>query len=211
MQMRITPVVLNLMIINGLVFLAWQLLPREIMNEYFLLFKIDGIPWREIKNFPYEFMPLQIVTTFFSHQDVMHIVFNMYALFLFGTAVETTIGSRRFLIQYLVFGIVSGILIAVLDPSANPVLGASTAISGLLVVYAYLFPNSRMGLLFLPFQFKASQFVIGWAVISVGLLIWQTVDPGEGITISHFGHLMGMLVAFVYLNIPKLRKLLSGS
>jgi membrane associated rhomboid family serine protease len=205
-----TPVVLNLLIINGLVFLAWQLLPLEIMKEYFLLFKIKGIPWREYVNYGIDFKPIQIVTHFFSHQDLMHIIFNMYALFLFGTALETTIGSRRFLIQYLVFGLVAGLLITTLDPTANPVLGASAAISGLLVVYAYYYPNTKLGILFLPFQFRAIHFVMGLAAISTVFVVMSFFSDSTGAGISHFGHLMGMVVALVYVNIPRIRKLLMG-
>ena len=210
MQMRITPVVLNLLIINGLVFLVLNLFPEAGLEEYFLLFKVDGIPWRPEVNWGIEFMPLQVVTHFFSHIDLFHIIFNMYALFLFGTALETTIGSRRFLIQYLTFGLVAGILIATLDPSPNPVLGASAAISGLLVVFAYHYPNTRLGILFLPFQFRAVHFVMGLAAISAFFIIQEFIT-GEGGTVSHFGHFMGMVVAFVYVNIPRIRKLLSGN
>ena len=208
--MRITPVVLNLMIINGLVFLAWQLLPVEMMAEYFLLHKVPGIPWRIGATGDY-FLPIQIVTSFFSHAGLMHFIFNMYALFLFGTAIETTIGSRRFLVQYLIFGLVSGLLICFLDPTPNPVLGASGAISGLLVVYAFHYPNTKLGILFLPFQFRAVHFVMGLAGISLVFVVMSFFENSSGAGISHFGHLMGMVVAFVYLNIPKLRKLLSGS
>ena len=209
MPFRISPVVLNLIIINALVFLAWNLVPVEVMNEYFLLFKIKNLPFHETVNWGYSFKPIQIVTHFFSHADLMHIVMNMYALFLFGTALETVLGSKRFLIQYLTFGLLSGILIAVFDPSANPVLGASAAISGLLVVYAYVYPNARLGLLFIPIQFRAVHFVIGLAAISAFFVILEIIT-GEGGTISHFGHFMGMVVAFVYFNFPKVLKKIQG-
>lgn len=209
MQMRMTPVVLNLLIINGLVFLAWQLLPADIMYEYFVLWKVPGVPWRT--GYTGEnFLPLQIITSFFSQEEVWHLFMNMFVLFQLGTLIETTIGARRFLIQYLVFGLVGGLLVLFLDPSPSPVLGASGAISGLLVVFAYLYPNMKMGLLFLPFRFKVSYFALGWAAFSTIFVVMSFFDPKSGFGISHFGHLMGMVVAFVYVNFPKLRKLAMG-
>ncbi|MEM1000609.1 MAG: rhomboid family intramembrane serine protease [Bacteroidota bacterium] len=209
--MRMTPVVLNLLIINGLVFLLLNLLPEAGLQRYFLLFKVDGIPWRPEINYGIDFMPVQVVTHFFSHANFMHILFNMYALFLFGTALETTLGSRRFLIQYLIFGLVAGLMIALLDPSPNPVLGASAAISGLLVVFAYYYPNTRLGILFLPFQFRAVHFVMGLAAISAFFVVLGIINRDTGAGVSHFGHFMGMVVAFVYVNIPRIRKLLTGN
>lgn len=206
MPLRISPVVLNLLIINGLVFLALNLFPEQLLG-YFRLYKVDNVPFHS--NGPGEFLPLQIVTHFFSHFDVAHMILNMYGLFIFGNALETVIGSRRFLIQYLTFGVFAGVLIAVFDPSPFPVLGASAAISGLLVVFAYVHPNARLGLLFIPIQFRAVHFVMGIAALSAFFVV-QELITGQGSSISHFGHLMGMLVAFVYVNIPKLRKLVQG-
>lgn len=202
MPFRISPIVLNLLILNGLVFLAWQLLgdsSNTFMLEYFLLWKSDLVisrgPTAEY------FQPVQIVTSFFSHMDFLHIIFNMLALVSFGTALETTIGGKRFLTEYLVYGVGAGILIAFFDPSNAPVLGASTALSGLLVSFAMRFPDARLMFFPIPVPVKAIYFVIGLAAISGLLIILQIAQPNSDIggRISHFGHFAGMFVAFIYL------------
>jgi membrane associated rhomboid family serine protease len=200
MPFRITPVVLNLLILNGLVFLAWQLLGESsntFMLEYFLLWKSDLILPRDGSS--EFFQPVQIVTSFFSHIDFLHVAFNMLALVSFGTALETTIGPKRFLTEYLVYGVGAGILIAFLDPSGSPVLGASTAISGLLVSYAMRFPDAQLMFFPIPVPLKAIYYVGILAGISAIFVTLSIVSGENSGRISHFGHFAGMLVAFIYL------------
>jgi membrane associated rhomboid family serine protease len=201
MPFRITPIVLNLLILNGLVFIAWQLLgdSSTFMPEYFLLWKSDLVisrgPIAEL------FQPVQIVTTFFSHKDFFHIFMNMYGLLFIGSALEMTIGPKRFLAEYLTYGIGAGIIIAFLDPSPIPVLGASTAISGLMVSYAMRFPDARMMIFPIPVPIKAI-YLVGIVAAISGILIISELTTGDssiGGNISHFGHFAGMAVAFIYL------------
>jgi len=200
MPFRITPAVLNILIINVLVFISLHLIQHDWFMELFLLFKTDLIFDRYYfgMDLSEHFQPIQIVTSFFAHIDVFHIFFNMYALVMFGTMLEAVIGSRRFIQEYLIFGVASGILIALFDPSDMPVLGASTALSGLLVSFAMLYPNTEIGIMFLPIQFKAYHYVIGLAVISGGLVLYGLVTGKDTGSISHFGHFAGMAVAFIY-------------
>lgn len=206
MPFRITPAVLNLIIINVLVFLALNIYQDPWFQELFLLYKSDLILPNRLYRVPFgivdsaeHFKPLQIVTSFFAHMDLLHLFFNMYALFMFGTMLESVLGIRRFIQEYLIYGVASGILITLLDPSPIPVLGASTALSGMLVSFAYRFPDVRLGIMFLPFQFKAIQYVIGLAVISGVLVAYSVIAQRDVGRISHFGHFAGMAVAFVYL------------
>lgn len=172
---------------------------RLFMQKYFLLNKaglfIDRGLLGEL------FYPVQIVTSFFSHIEIWHILMNMFALVSFGTALESTIGPKRFLTEYLVYGIGAGIIIAFLDPSGTPVLGASTAISGLLVSFAMRFPDARLMIFPFPIPIKAIYLVGGIAGISAILITLEILQPGSKIggNISHFGHFAGMLVAFIYL------------
>jgi membrane associated rhomboid family serine protease len=202
MPSRITPVVLNLLILNGLVFVAWLFIGEGydyFMYHYFLLFKSDLILPREDGGML--FQPLQIVTHFFSHQEIWHILMNMFGLVSIGTSLESTIGPKRFLAEYLTYGICAGIVIAFLDPSGMPVLGASAAVSGLFVSFALRFPDARMMIFPFPVPIKAIYLVGGIAGISAILITLQILQPGSkvGGNISHFGHFAGMLVAFIYL------------
>ena len=102
-------VVLALIGINVLMFILQQFIPG--MTEALLLdsSKLWSEPWR-------------LITSMFLHADIWHILFNMYALFIFGILIEQRIGSKRFLFAYFLFGIVAGIGASFFYPKA---LGAS--------------------------------------------------------------------------------------
>jgi membrane associated rhomboid family serine protease len=223
-RIHITPVVLNLLIINVLVWLALNLAPA--ISPYFVLEKPnyfgiheeytqdgrthylmqqDGEP--RLGPETGQFKPVQLVTSFFSHLTVWHIALNMFALYSFGVALETVMGGKRFLLAYLVIGLGSTLLTALFDPSPIGVLGASGALFGMLVMYAFYFPATRLGLMFIPIQFPIRNFLIGAAVISAGLIAVEVFTGNSVGNISHFGHLMGMIVGFLYLKIGGLRRM----
>jgi membrane associated rhomboid family serine protease len=203
-RFNLTPVVLNLIIINVLVLIALHIYPAQLF-EWFWLFKSDLIIDHGYLGFQ-PFKPVQLVTSFFSHFEIWHIALNMLALVSFGPPLEMVLGPKRFLASYLTIGVVCSIIIAFLDPSSVPVLGASGAISGMLVLFGFYFPQTKLGILFLPFRFPIRKFLIGFAIISAALtIIQETTDTSMG-GISHFGHLAGMVAGFGYLQIDKLRK-----
>src|SRR5688572_11300402 len=118
---RSTPVVLNLIIINALVFVAQMVLDKTIgLTDMLAIY-----PFRSP-----EFEPYQLVTHMFTHGGVFHILFNMYALWMFGSVLERVWGPKRFLIFYLVCGLAAGI--AQMFLTDNPAVGASGAVMGLL-------------------------------------------------------------------------------
>ena len=208
---RVTPAVLNLLLINGLMFLAiWLLQPSEtvyLLHKTNLLgqhpmVEIEGLQRylvstpdgpRYLPSGPDDFRPLQLVTHFFAHESILHFLFNMFALFSVGTAVELAMGSRRFIEFYLFCGLLGGVAIAVLDPSPNPVLGASGAISGVLVGMALYYPRSEMIIFPIPIPIQARWLVAGGFVFS--LVMVAVNAPGN---VSHFGHLAGMVAALLY-------------
>ncbi|MEM6343304.1 MAG: rhomboid family intramembrane serine protease [Bacteroidota bacterium] len=201
-MMRLTPVVKNLVIINVIIFLVWlfaSAIPglEALMNAYFVLYKTGPVFVRPIYYGGNHFLPVQIVTSFFSHSGILHIAFNMLALASLGPAIESAIGGKRFLSFYLFTGVVAGVLLAILDPSHNPVLGASTAIFGVIAAFAYIYPRAPLSFFFLP-PFEAKKFAIGAAVISAVLVLSELRGFGNAGGISHFGHLMGMVAAVIY-------------
>lgn len=194
MQPRITPVVLNLIILNVLVWLLWQFMPPDIMRQFFILWKVDLLHPRP-DYYPYGFLPLQLVTWFFSQQSFIHLLFNMLWLFFMGPVVEMVMNSRRFLAFYLYAGLGSGVAVAVFDPSQAPVLGASGAVSAMMMAFAFYFPNMKMSLLFFPFvRFKAIHMALALFAYSGYMVIFVEDQAG----ISHFGHLMGMIAGILY-------------
>ncbi|MCS7189251.1 MAG: rhomboid family intramembrane serine protease [Bacteroidia bacterium] len=171
----------HLIIINGLVWLAGLRFPGL---PYILAVHKYGWGWEW----------WQLLTYFFTHKSFWHILANMVALWSLGTSVEAVLGSSRFLKLYFFTGLGSGFLLAFLDPSPIPVLGASTSVSGVLSAFAYFFPRSRVVLLPIPIPISARMMAIGFGVISLILFIWEPVMGG----ISHFGHLCGLLLGWVY-------------
>ena len=124
----------------------------------------------------------------------------MYTFFFFGTMLERTLGSKKFLWFYFItgFGAVAlhmlvqwlqvraGVNVAAIYQT--PVLGASGAVYGVLIGYAMLFPNDRMTLLFPPVTLKAKWMMLIFAGIE---LVTGAVGTADGV--AHFAHLGGML------------------
>jgi membrane associated rhomboid family serine protease len=178
---RTTPVVLNLIIINALVFVAQMILDKTMDFT------------NTIALYPYDsglFEPYQLVTHMFAHGGFFHILFNMYALWMFGSVLERVWGPKRFLIFYLACGLGAGV--AQMFVGA-PAIGASGAIMGLLAAFAYLFPNTQFYILPFPFPIKAKYMVAIYAAID----LFGGLHPGAADNIAHFAHLGGMVMGFI--------------
>jgi membrane associated rhomboid family serine protease len=137
------------------------------------------------------FQPWQLVTYAFLHGNLAHIFFNMFALFMFGRALEYFWGSRRFTIFYLACVIAAAatqLLTASLAGSMEATLGASGGVFGLLLAFAMYFPRQRITLLFPPIPMPAWLFVTLYGVLELVLGVTNT-QAG----VAHFAHLGGML------------------
>ncbi|OOG65007.1 rhomboid family intramembrane serine protease [Rhodanobacter sp. B04] len=186
MPFDLPPVTRNLLIANIAVFLLQQVMGDAIL-QYFALWPLgSGL-----------FGVWQIVTSAFLHGGVPHILFNMIALYMFGGAIERTLGARNFTIYYFVCAIVASLLqLAVLwfFPPAEygPTLGASGAIFGLLLAFGMMYPHEKVMLMFLPIPMPAWLFVTGYAVVELTMGV-TGFEPG----VAHFAHLGGMLGGIV--------------
>ena len=139
----------------------------------------------------------QPLTYMFLHADMWHIVFNMLALYLFGSAVERHMGSYEFLVFYLVAGVGAGLFTAITsrlsgDPGIFRVIGASGAVFALLLAYATLFPDSTIFLWFIPMRAPIAVLVFG----GIAVVSQLTSRGGQ---ISHMTHIGGLVVGFLYL------------
>ncbi len=183
------PVVKNLLILNGLVFLA-QLVPTtdRLLIEWFALWPL-GLP-----DFYPGFWPWQLITYSFLHGGFAHLFFNMFALWMFGVPIERAWGSRRFGVYYFVCVAGAGLtqlLVVTLSGSVYPTVGASGGVFGILLAFGMMFPNTPIYLYFL-FPIKAK-----WLVIGYGLLeLWAGVT-GTQAGVANFAHLGGMLFGFL--------------
>ena len=178
-----TPVVLNLIIINVLV--------------YFIQSMFDGPDekiTREIALFPYQstyFKPYQLVTHMFAHGGFFHLLFNMFVLWMFGTMLERSWGPKRFFIFYFACGLAAGVAHLLLQNV--PAVGASGAIMGLFAAFAYLFPNTQLIIFPIPVPIKAKYAVALMAAID----LFGGVYPAAGGNIAHFAHLGGLAMGFI--------------
>ena len=189
------PVVLNLIIINVLVYMATALLP---LGKW--IFGFGSLFW--VGN-PL-FHTYQFVTYMFLHANFEHVFFNMFALWMFGRTLEYELGSRRFLVYYMGCGI-GAALIQMLAAWASgeyyiQLVGASGAVMGLLLAFGVMHPNAMIVLLIPPIPMKAKWFVIIYGVIEL-FLGWT----GYGGNVAHFAHVGGMLWGFLLLHYWKRR------
>ena len=143
------------------------------------------------------FGPWQLLTYAFLHGGLVHLAFNMFALYMFGGAIEQVFGPRRYLIYYLVCVVsaaVSQLIVSAMMGGIYPTVGASGGVFGLLLAYAIYFPHSRVMLLFPPIPMPARVFVVVYAVIELYLGV-----TGTQAGVAHFAHLGGMIGGFVML------------
>lgn len=232
--MEITPTVKQLLIINIILFIGSQFVPAADLYLSLYYFESD------------KFHIWQPLTHMFMHGGIMHIAFNMFALYSFGSALEHFWGSEKFLFFYISCGLGAALLhsgvnywmfqdglnelvqagfnkadiykilnsgqldtrwINTLGESglvnftgafSTPAVGASGAIYGLLVAFAFMFPNAELALMFIPVPIKAKYFVPGILLVDLFLGVKGTSLFGSGGTgIAHFAHIGGALIGFI--------------
>ncbi|NEX14548.1 MAG: DUF1751 domain-containing protein [Prosthecochloris sp.] len=140
----------------------------------------------------------QLITYMFMHGGFAHILFNMFALWLFGAEIENYWGTKEFTTYYFVCGIGAALLnLLTTAGSQYPTVGASGAVFGILLAFGMMFPDRYIYLYFL-FPVKAKYFVAGYAGIEL-LMGINNSTMGSGSNIAHFAHIGGMLVGLVYI------------
>lgn len=167
-------------------------------HRYYLVEQENGSAITDAEGFQW----VQIVTHFFNHGGILHILFNMWALANFGSIIEMVLGARRFLEFYLFCGVLGGLFCAFLDPSPIPIVGASGAIFGVMVAFAIYFPQHKLTFLMpFPLTFEARTWIIILGVMSAFFVVSDYLHlPSSkwGGNISHFGHLAGMVSALIF-------------
>ena len=231
------PVIKNLLIINGIMLLATYVLQQT-----------GGIDLTEVLGLFYfrseNFRVWQVVTHIFMHGGILHLLSNMFALWMLGATLEQFFGSRKFLEYYLLTGIGAAVLHTlvnyylasqlipnieprmvqeVMDNGINllhnnrnytgdagklnliynvPTVGASGAVFGVLFAFGWLFPNTKLFIIPIPFPIKAKYFVIGYALFE----LYSGVAANPGDNIAHFAHIGGMIIGFLLMKIWKVRR-----
>lgn len=179
------PVTATLIAVNVVAFLLASTMPT--LSMAFALWPIGG-DWLLMPRAGFE--PWQLVTYSFLHGSVMHLAFNMFGLYMFGGALEQTLGRKRFIVYYfacVVAAAVTQLAVLGLTGTFVPTVGASGGVFGLVLGYAMFFPNQRIVLLIPPIPMSARTFAVAYALIELALGVFGS---SEGI--AHFAHLGGM-------------------
>ena len=143
------------------------------------------------------FAPWQLVTYAFLHGGMLHLAFNMFALYMFGSDIERVFGTRRYLTYYFVCVVSAALtqmVFAAVSGNFYPTVGASGGVFGLLLAYGTYFPNNRVMLIFPPIPMPARMFVLVYAAIELFLGVTGTQEG-----VAHFAHLGGMIGGFALL------------
>ena len=179
------PVSLGLLAANLIVYL---LLQGASADELLIRFAL----WPPMMPGGPGFAPWQLLTYGFMHVETLHLFFNMFALYMFGSDIERLFGSRFFLLYYLVSVIAAGAthlaVTSLTGGQAGPTIGASGGMFGLLLAYGWYFPHRRLMLLFPPIPMSARVFVTLYGAIELLLGVTGTQQG-----VAHFAHLGGML------------------
>ncbi len=221
---NLPPVVKNLLIINVLCFLPSLFYSHGFANPNFDPVATSfGVYYFDSPLFK----PWQLVTYMFLHGGWAHILFNMFALYSFGTAIEYIMGSKRFFNFYFICGFgaialqmlvqaieVHGIIghftippnFSVADPSiieklrgiyTTPMVGASGAIFGLLIAFGMIYPNAELMIMFIPVPVKAKYIIPVYVLLELSLGVAQF----SGDSVAHFAHLGGAIIGFILVKV----------
>ena len=198
---NIPPVVKNLLMINTIMLVATYIFSDVMYQKLGLFYPASPL-----------FKPYQFITHMFMHGNFVHLFFNMYALWIFGCALEYVWGSKRFLLFYMATGLGAAVFhcfvlwLSSLSMPVNsmayyqlimtPTVGASGAIYGVLLGYGMLFPNNILQLLFPPIALKAKWFVLIFGALELFLGLTD-----RGGNVAHFAHLGGMIFAYLFIRL----------
>jgi membrane associated rhomboid family serine protease len=193
MNQTLTPVIKNLLIINGLVWIAQIVFAKQgfYLEEYGALWSLDSG----------NFKIWQLISYMFMHQALdangqiafAHILFNMFALWMFGNILENVWGSKRFLTFYMICGVLAGLTQLLVQNDFGYAVGASGAIMGVMAGFVYLFPNTPLYIMFIPIPVKAKYVIPAF-------MLWDlfgSFTARQGDNVAHWAHLGGAIAGLI--------------
>lgn len=190
-----SPAVVRLLLIaNGIMFLMEMVIGQSLVEQLALWPPGTSSGF----GFGYQqphFQVYQLVSYAFLHGGLMHLLLNMYALWLFGSRMESLWGSQVFTVYYFVCVLGAGLtqlLVATLSGGSYPTVGASGGVFGLLLAFGVTFPRERLLLIFPPMVVEARWFVLLFGGIELFAGVTGTMAG-----VAHFAHLGGMLFGYL--------------
>ena len=191
------PVLKYLLITNGVVYFIQMIFGNLIISgapgEYWLTYLFALNPLGD------KFEVWQLLTYQFMHGSFTHILFNMFMLWMFGMEIEHIMGSKKFLIFYLVCGLGAGLFQLVLPPllseAMGPTIGASGAVFGVMIAFAMYFPDRYIFLYFLiPIKAKY--------LIAI-LVVFEFMSVGNQSVVAHLAHIGGAITGLFFILIDR--------
>ena len=190
---RLPAVTRSLLIANVAIFFV-QMLTGNLLIGPFALWPVASPLFPQAP----AFQLWQLLTYGFLHGSLTHLVFNMFALYMFGGPIEGLLGPRRYLVYYLacVVGAAVTQLVVLVNMERPPVptVGASGGVFGLLLAFGMAFPRQKIMLIFPPIPMQAWLFVTLYGLLELYLGV-----TGSGQGVAHFAHLGGMAAGYVLL------------
>jgi len=208
---RTTPsVVYALIIANVAVFLLQVsmtgLMGQRFIYEYALVpLRYSNSSWAQYQGLsPNDYFPF--ISSFFMHGGFLHILLNMWTLYIFGSSVESRYGSVAFFIFYMLCGVAANLTHFYFNAASPvPVLGASGAVAGVMGAYAITFPRARLIMLipivFIPlfFELPAVSFVVIWFGLQLVQGAVEMFQPSMGGGIAWWAHIGGFVAGVALL------------
>ena len=190
---RLPAVTRSLLIANVAIFFV-QMLTGNLLIGPFALWPVASPLFPQAP----AFQLWQLLTSGFLHGSLTHLVFNMFALYMFGGPIEGLLGPRRYLVYYLacVVGAAVTQLVVLVNMERPPVptVGASGGVFGLLLAFGMAFPRQKIMLIFPPIPMQAWLFVTLYGLLELYLGV-----TGSGQGVAHFAHLGGMAGGYLML------------
>ena len=195
----LTPKVKLLLIVTGAAFVLTYF-PYK-LAAWTLPYDLFGLTPYAVTHHLFLWQPL---TYLFLHGGFFHILFNLYALWVFGPDLEDAWGGHQFLFYYFLTGVGAGLVDVLIGPNSLVMtIGCSGALFALMLAYGVLFPNRIIYYLVIPM--KAKWFV---AIMAVVEFVDMMGSPNSGI--SYVAHLSGLAIGYLYLRGPGLPSNLQG-
>ncbi|HEY7481717.1 MAG TPA: rhomboid family intramembrane serine protease [Gemmatimonadales bacterium] len=182
---RFTPWVLRLIAANAVVLL----LMRTIFTSPALADALAFSPGDALRE------PWTFLSYMFVHAGLLHLLGNMLMLYVFGTAVENRLGSRTFILYYLLCGVGAAVFSLAMSAvmPVGPFVGASGAVLGVALAFALYWPDAELIVFPIPMPIRARTLVM----LLVGLdVFFYFLTPGDGI--AHLAHVGGVLFGYLY-------------
>jgi len=195
----------GIIILCGIVFFFETTLPQEVLEEFTYYFGVVPIEYTKRHRHGLSLIDyLSFLTTMFLHGGWLHFLGNMWFLKIFGSKVEDRMGHGRFLVFYLISGILASMSYIYFSPqSSMPVIGASGAIAGVMGAYYVMFPHARIltliPIIIFPWfvELPAVFFLGWWFLLQVFSGTVAQVLPASDGGVAWWGHIGGFIVGII--------------